>query len=142
MIRACLDVAEEAATRLAMKVPIAISLPRCLPEPGRYPHLAFGHCALGSDVPSYTIDPRGRLRACSVSQEILGDLRTEPWDAIVARAATGYLRAVAVLPEACAGCSDARSCRGGCRESARGATGGLGAPDPLAERVRENPRLT
>lgn len=132
MIRACLEVAEEATARLAMKVPIAISLPRCLPEPGRYPHLAFGRCALGSELPSYTVDPRGRLRACSVSQEVLGDLRSEPWETIAARAREGFFHEAAALPKACGGCPDARACGGGCRESARGATGGLDPPDPLA----------
>lgn len=132
MVAACLDVAEEATARLGIKVHVAISVPRCLPEPDRHPHLAFGHCALGSSTPPYTIDPWGRLRACSVSPEILGDLRVESWGTVVGRAKEAYFREVATVPADCRGCSHETSCRGGCRESARG-TGSLDRPDPLCQ---------
>ena len=131
MIRGCLAAAEEASVRLGMKTHVAISLPHCAMEAGDSPHLGFGGCSLSTGMPGYTIDPWGRLRACSVSPELLGDLRVEAWDVIVARAREGYLRDVCAVPETCMACAALQRCRGGCRESARAAVGGFGAMDPL-----------
>jgi radical SAM protein with 4Fe4S-binding SPASM domain len=131
MIRGCLEVAEAAFGRLGVKTHVAISLPHCAVGAGSYRHLIFGGCSLSSSSPGYTIDPWGRLRACSVSPEILGDLRVEGWDAIIARARAGYLRDVCAMPEACMSCAALRRCRGGCRESALAVRGVFGAMDPL-----------
>lgn len=131
MIQGCLDVAEDAATGLGVKTHIAISLPHCALDTGRYPHLSFGGCSLSTKTPGYTIDPWGRLRACSVSPEILGDLRIEGWNEIIDRARAGYLRDVCAMPEPCMSCADLSRCRGGCRESALAVSGSFGAMDPL-----------
>jgi len=134
MVRGCLAVAEDAVVRLGMRVYVAISLPHCAVEPDQTPHLAFGGCSLATGRPGFTIDPWGRLRACSVSSEILGDLREEGWDAILTRARAGYLRNIVAVPEGCMDCDALRRCRGGCRESARVAGGGFGQWDPLVDR--------
>jgi len=131
MIQGCLDAAEDAAIRLGMKTHIAISLPHCAVDTAASPHLSFGGCSLSTKTPGYTIDPWGRLRACSVSPEVLGDLRTEGWDEIVGRARAGYLRDVCAMPERCMSCASLQRCRGGCRESALHVAGGFGAMDPL-----------
>jgi len=131
MIQGCLDTADAATARLGMKVHVAISLPHCAVEPARTPSLTLGGCSLSTGTPGYTIDPWGRLRACSVSPAVLGDLREEAWDVIVSRAKDGYLRDVCAVPEACMSCAALRRCRGGCRESALAAGGGFGAMDPL-----------
>lgn len=133
MIRGCLEAAEAASERLGMKIHVAISLPHCAVGAGSYRHLSFGGCSLSSGAPGFTIDPWGRLRACSVSPEILGDLRTEDWDAIMGRAREGYLRDLCAMPEACMSCAALRRCRGGCRESALAVSGGFGAMDPLVD---------
>ena len=132
MIAECLDVAEQANVRLGLKVAVAISLPLCAIDPARYPHLRFGRCALSSDRPGLTIDPMGRLRGCSVSSEVLGDLRQESFGAIMARAEVGYLRTTRRLPDECGGCAVARACGGGCRESAATCFGSARRADPLA----------
>jgi len=131
-VRGCLDVAEDAVTRLGMRVHVAISLPLCIVDPRRYPHLRFGRCALTSGDPGYTIDPQGRLRACSVSPLVLGDLRREPWDVIVKRARATTLADLSRPPAVCAGCPMVDACGGGCRESARGVHGDTHQADPLA----------
>jgi radical SAM protein with 4Fe4S-binding SPASM domain len=135
MVASCLDVAREANEKLGMKVKAAISLPLCVPRADQLAGLKLGRCALGTEAPGYTVDPWGRLRACSVSPVILGDLRVEWWNDIMARASATYFREVSAVPPACQGCSLEARCGGGCRESARAAFGTLAYPDPLA-RVR------
>ena len=131
MIQGCLDAADAATVRLGMKIHIAISLPHCAVDPDRTPNLIFGGCSLSTGTPGYTIDPWGRLRACSVSPAVLGDLREEPWEVIVSRARGGYLRDVCAVSETCMNCEALQRCRGGCRESALASTGTYGAMDPL-----------
>ncbi len=128
----CLGVAEFATARLGMRVQVAISLPLCVADLRAYPHLSFGRCALGTAAPGFTLDPAGRLRACSVSPTVLGDLCREPFASIVARAETRYFAAMRAQPAACAGCPAWASCGGGCRETARGCYGDTARPDPLA----------
>ncbi len=132
MVAEDLDVASWARSNLGIRVNIAISLPLCLPGPRHQRFLKFGRCALATRSPGYTIDPWGRLRACSVSPIILGDLRSEPFEVIQERARSGYFREVAELPSECLGCGQAAACGGGCRESARSAFGALDRADPLA----------
>lgn len=133
MIRACLDHAQWANARLGMNVRVAIALPRCCTDLRRYPNLRFGRCALSSPSPGFTMDPSGRLRACSISPTVLGDLRKEPWAELLARAREGYFEELTRLPEACRGCPLAQRCGGGCRETARSCWGGRpGQLDPLA----------
>lgn len=136
MIADDLDVAAWARSAFGMKVNVAISLPLCLPSPKHRTALKFGRCALGTDVPGYTIDPWGRVRACSVSPVVLGDLRTESFQTIESRARSSYFREVAALPAECRDCSEAGACGGGCRESARSAFGTLERADPLATPFR------
>jgi pyrroloquinoline quinone biosynthesis protein E len=131
-VKACLQVAEEAVVRLGLRVHVAISLPLCMVDPRAYPHLRFGRCAATSGNPGFTLDPQGRLRACSTSPTILGDLRVEPWAVVMERARRGYLADMACTPHGCRGCPMMDSCGGGCRESALGVFGDLEHPDPLA----------
>lgn len=128
----CLEAAESASSALGLRVHVAISLPLCAVEPARYPHLQFGRCAVSGGTPGFTLDPAGHLRACSISSTVLGDLRVERWDDVVARATGGYFRDAARLPAACAGCALAAACRGGCRESAFARSGDWDHADPLA----------
>jgi len=132
MVSACLDVAAAAASKLGMRILVAISLPLCLPDAQRHAGLRFGRCSVGGQLPGYTIDPWGRLRACSVSPVILGDLKTESWSEIMQRERGRYFREVSCVPAACRGCTLEARCGGGCRESARAAYGDLDRPDPLA----------
>ncbi len=131
-VQECLDVSLKAVKRLGVRVHMAISLPLCLPTAEQLEGLSFGSCALGTGQPGYTIDPWGKLRACSVSSVPLGDLKNESWNSIIDRASTDYFPAASVIPVACSDCAFATRCRGGCRESARAAYGDLERPDPLA----------
>jgi len=132
MIGSCLDVAEEANTRLGMRVKIAISLPLCVADLSNYKHLRFGRCALSGGTPGLTIDPMGNLRVCSVSPTVLGNLRELYWGELMARV-DAYLARVAAPPGCCSHCSLVTRCGGGCRESARAHHDGEGQVDPLAQ---------
>ncbi len=136
MVASCLDAAEWANDRLGMKVSIAISLPLCVADTSRYPHLKLGRCSLQSATPGFTIDPLGNVRACAVSSTNLGNLADEPWEVIMARAREGYFKEMAAVPEACTSCVDLARCAGGCRESALACYGDLARPDPLASPVK------
>lgn len=131
-VATCLDVAEQAAVRLGVTVHVAISLPLCAAPPERHPHLTFGRCAVSGGNPGFTLDPQGRLRACSISPTVLGDLRTESWATVMERARAGYLARMAEVPSECRGCACVERCGGGCRESALAAFGDLDRADPLA----------
>ena len=132
MIAACLDKAEWANAQLGMNVSIAISLPHCVVDTSEYEHLTFGHCSILTSSPGFTIDSAGNLRACSVSPTILGNLRTEAWDAILARAREDYFAVMAAVPDVCRDCSLYARCGGGCRESALACSGDPTELDPLA----------
>ena len=131
-LQAALAVGEEANARLGMNVRVAISLPPCVANPADYPHLAFGRCAMTSDQPGFTIDPQGRVRSCSTSPTVLGDLRRERFLDVVARARREALAEAATPPDACVGCPWLAACGGGCRVSAEGTYGSLAHADPLA----------
>jgi len=131
MIASCLEVAEEANARLGMKVTIAISLPLCAVNPADYPNLAFGRCAISTDNPGFTMDPDGKLKACSISSTVLGDLRTEAWNAVLSRARKDYFQRMSTVPDDCVGCALVDRCGGGCRESVLSRHGDLNHPDPL-----------
>lgn len=128
---ACLASADRAVARLGLRVHVAISLPLCATPPERYPHLRFGRCAVSGGTPGFTLDPQGRLRACSISPTTLGDLTKESWAAVMERAREGYLAAMAEVPAECRGCAWVARCGGGCRESALAAFGDLDRADPL-----------
>lgn len=136
MVASCMEVAEEANSRLGMRVIMAITLPLCVVEIDRYPHLTFGRCALSTDNPGFTMDPAGNLRACSISSTVLGNLQTESWQAIMARAGKGYFRQMSAPPESCRACALLARCNGGCRESALQHYGDASHPDPLLEGSR------
>lgn len=131
MIVSCLDTAEWANTKLEMKVSVAISLPLCVTDRRRHPHVMLGTCALNSANPGFTLDCFGNLRACSISPTILGDLRKDSWEQIIARSQNRYFEKMATPPDACLDCPAVSHCGGGCRESTLAHYGTLNRPDPL-----------
>ena len=132
MLSQCLDVAQWAISRLGMDISVAISMPLCVADLQRFPHLKLGRCALGTNSPGFTVDPAGRLRACSISSTVLGDLRQESWSTVLQRARHSYFKKMAQTPSECVGCKLLARCGGGCRESAIACSSGETPPDPLA----------
>jgi radical SAM protein with 4Fe4S-binding SPASM domain len=124
-LRAC----ETLARRWEIRVSTAMPIPPCLVRWERYPWVRFGVCSSGSGQHNLVMDLEGRLRACNLCHRVLGSVWEHPLEEL---AAGPYLdRFRASLPPMCRGCPHARSCAGGCKESAFAAFGSLEAPDPL-----------
>ncbi|MBU1534103.1 radical SAM protein [Myxococcota bacterium] len=140
-IRQCLETAQWANEKLAMRVRVAISLPHCVADGLSLPNVSLGHCAITGDTPGLTLDSCGNLRACAVSSTVLGHLPHESLPLILKRAAHSYFDALKSLPPECRECTRLESCRGGCRESAM-KTGGPQSPDPLMQLLQEKNSAT
>lgn len=132
-IRSCMDVAIKAKRLFKLAVPVAISLPHCALTDEQRREIGLGRCAVGTASPGFTIDPWGRLRACSVSSTVLGDLLTETFSEIVSRNDTNYFSVFRTNPDECRGCALEAPCGGGCRESAAGIWGSWHRADPLRQ---------
>jgi radical SAM protein with 4Fe4S-binding SPASM domain len=89
----------------------------------------FGACSSGSGRHNLVMDLEGKLRTCNLSHRVLGSALEVDLDVLAAGPYLGEFRAA--LPAMCRGCPHARSCAGGCKESAYAAFGSLDAPDPL-----------
>ena len=117
------------ARRWQIRVSTAMPVPPCIVHTARYPWVRFGFCSSGSGQHNLVMDLEGQVRACNLSHRVLGSALEEPLSAL---ADDGYLAEFrSSLPLMCRGCPHARSCGGGCKESAFAAFGSLDAPDPL-----------
>lgn len=130
-IRRCVDLAITYKRIFRMNIPIAISLPHCAMTGTQRTDLLLGRCAVGTNDPGFTIDPWGRLRGCSVSSTVLGNLLTASFKEIISRNTESYFSVFRTSPAECRGCSLEAQCGGGCRESAAGTGGGWQRADPL-----------
>ncbi len=124
-LRAC----ETMARRWDIKVSTAMPIPPCIVRWERYPWVRFGVCSSGSGQHNLVMDLEGNLRACNLSHRVLGSVLERSLDELTAEPYLATFRAA--LPPMCRGCPYARSCAGGCKESAFAAFGSLQAPDPL-----------
>jgi radical SAM protein with 4Fe4S-binding SPASM domain len=101
-----------------------VTLGNCVP-PCFSESLGSGGCLAG--VASFVIDPWGKVRPCTVSGLICGDLLTQALDEIWH--SETLIRWTEVIPELCHGCAVLADCYGGCKSEAL--RSGLGR-DPLS----------
>ncbi len=128
-VEADLATANRLGPRYQIRVSTAMPIPPCLIRMGRYPHVQFGFCSVGSHSPNIVVDPLGNVRSCNLSSEILGNTRAQPFAEILANP---YLeRFPRTVPEPCRGCAYERSCQGGCKESGAATYGALGELEPF-----------
>lgn len=128
-VEADLEVADRLGPRYGIRVSTAMPIPPCLVRLKRYPNVQFGFCSVGSTSPNVVIDPLGNVRSCNLSSRILGNLRTERWAEIHARADLETFRRT--VPPVCRGCAYETTCQGGCKESGLATYGALDAPEPF-----------
>lgn len=134
MVRDCLERIPSLSSKYGMEIALLIAVPHCLFD-GAALHRStprVGYCAIAAGEPHWTLSPSGEVRPCSVSPVSLGNLTGQGWSRIAGR----YRREVLPifrerLPLVCRQCDRLERCLGGCRESARGATGELTGRDPL-----------
>jgi PqqA peptide cyclase len=121
-----LDQAEAFSLRYHFSISCGVPMPACIFDLSRYSKLDFGSCGAGTTNSYYTVDPAGRLRPCNHSPTILGDLKRQRLDEILA--GSGLASFVAACPPECANCRLSNECRGGCKAVSEQC---IGAPDVL-----------
>lgn len=128
-VEANLDTADRLGRRWGIFVSTAMPIPPCLVRLDRYSWIKFGFCSTGSRSPNLVVDPLGNLRSCNLSSHIMGNLIEQSWSAVMRDPYPRRFRKR--LPALCRGCTHARSCQGGCKESARATFGSLEHPEPF-----------
>jgi len=128
-IEADLEVAQRRGQELGVRVGTAMPVPPCLVRTERYPWVRFGYCSTGTHAPNLVVDVLGNVRSCNLSDQVLGNLLTEDWDAIMAHPYPKRFRKE--LPSECAVCPYRSSCTGGCKESSYAVFGECSHLDPL-----------
>jgi radical SAM protein with 4Fe4S-binding SPASM domain len=128
-IEADLQACETMARRWGIRVGTAMPIPPCIVRTARYPWVRFGACSSGVGQHNLVMDLEGSLRACNLSHRVLGSALEQSLERLATEPYLAEFRAA--LPAMCRGCPHARSCAGGCKESAFAAFGSLDAPDPL-----------
>ncbi len=128
-VEADLETAQRLGPRYQIHVSTAMPIPPCLIRMGRYPHVKFGFCSVGSHSPNIVIDPLGNVRSCNLSNTVLGNIREQSWAELHTHP---YLQSFPrTVPATCRGCAYERTCQGGCKESGAATGGGLEALDPF-----------
>ena len=134
-VEANLRTADALGRKWNIRVATAMPIPPCLIRLERYRWVEYGFCSTGTHSPNLVVDPSGDLRACNLSATVLGNVVTRDWGKLMRHR---YLRRFnRALPEICRGCTHARTCRGGCKESALATYGSLEHPEPFLHRALE-----
>jgi radical SAM protein with 4Fe4S-binding SPASM domain len=134
---------EEAArvcAGLGLKLGAAVTVPSCVWRDPARPPLRSGVCSLVGPRTTVTLAPDGRVRSCSISTSIAGDLTKEPFEVIAARLWERELEPLRrTRPAPCVSCSLYERCLGGCRLSGLACGEGPDHPDPLITRPPGGP---
>lgn len=124
-----LETLETLARAWGIGAATAMPIPPCLVRVERFEHVQLGFCSTGTDSPNIVLEASGAVRSCNLASGVLGDLRVQDWAEIHANP---YQREFPhELPEMCRPCVYARSCQGGCKESAFATFGARTHPEPL-----------
>ncbi len=124
-----LAVADRVAGELRLNVACSIPIMPCLVDTSRFANLGFGTCAVGTAAAYYTVDPAGDVRPCNHASTVLGNAWREPMAAILGGERLAPF--MTPLPSVCTACSQADTCRAGCRASAEVCGPGIGAAEPF-----------
>jgi radical SAM protein with 4Fe4S-binding SPASM domain len=132
-IRDNLETAERLGRAWGIRVGTAMPIPPCVVRTDHLRWVRAGMCSTGSASPNLVVDPLGNVRSCNLSSTVLGNVREQHFSTILAHPHLRGFRLM--LPELCQGCVHARSCQGGCKESAFACGGSYEAADPLVARA-------
>lgn len=124
------DISEEMCRYYGVQAALGVpNIPCRIPEK-KYRKIAFGNC--GAGINWFAIDPFGRVRICNHSPTILGDLKTQSFEAIWNHPILENFRNLKYVPAQCrSDCKHRKTCRGGCRAVAETMFNDFSAPDPL-----------
>lgn len=112
-----------------MKLQVTMPVPRCVVEHADYPHVTFGGCPIGTEAQELALGPDGKLRNCTLHEEVIGDATEESFATLVASPAVATYRDV--TPEFCAPCPLSKTCLGGCGAAAAWVLGEPRGLDPF-----------
>lgn len=119
--------------RHGLKLASVVTIPPCAwPDP-THPPLKVGVCSLMGPRTTVTVGPDGSVRSCTLSERVVGNLKTDDWEVLAERLweqEIGPCRSH--IPPQCRACVFLGRCHGGCRLSAEKVFGSLDHPDPLA----------
>ena len=124
-----LDVAQELHDQWKLPISCSIAMPPCLFDHGRWKGLGFGYCSAGTERAYYTLDPLGNVRPCNHSPTILGNIRRDGLERMIASYAMADF--YAARPAFCEGCSLEKTCLGGCKAAAEACFGSAWECDPF-----------
>ena len=130
-VRRSADIAEEVLSRARRYGHFGTELPACLLDASRYRYLnVTTGCSAATGF--FCVGPGGMIRVCNHSPVEIA--RWDEWESLPANEEWMHYFRHDYLPAACAGCSRAAACMGGCREAARVLYGSPVSPDPLMAR--------
>lgn len=119
-----------AAKEHGMNVDVLEPVAHCMftaKERKRYSHFLQNRtCSAG--ISDAVVAPNGDIRPCVLSDEIVGNILREGWDACWQRLERWCKPAI--LPHRCLQCAVVDDCGGGCRVAALSMNGSITAPDP------------
>ncbi len=127
-----LRAADEAAPRLALKVPCTMPIPPCVIDRKAFPHIRFGSCSAGTAVGEPALNANGDLRLCTLQKSPVGNLFAGDgarWSELPG--VTAFRQAI---PAFCQGCAYQATCLGGCGAAAEWRTGCAAELDPFVAR--------
>ena len=109
-------------------------IPQCMVDEQNYPRVRFGQCSAGTDRAEYAIDPRGRLKLCTLQRDTIGSVLENRLADLTAD--ESIVRFRASMPLFCEPCPHRSGCLGGCGAAAEWTFGDPAQLDPfLAQHV-------
>jgi len=129
-----LEQADRFAAAHDVKVHCTMPIPRCMIDEGDYPRVRFGQCSAGTERGEYAIDPRGRLKLCTLQRCTMGSVLDESLEDLIVGESSARFRAS--IPLFCEPCPHRAGCLGGCGAAAEWVFGHSAELDPfLAQHV-------
>lgn len=129
-----LEQAERFAAAHEVRIHCTMPIPQCMIDEQGYPRVRFGQCSAGTDRAEYAIDPRGRLKLCTLQRRTIGSVMENRLADLIADESIARFRAS--IPLFCEPCPHRAGCLGGCGAAADWTFGDSAQLDPfLAQHV-------
>ena len=129
-----LEQAERFAAAHEVRIHCTMPIPQCMIDEQDYPRVRFGQCSAGTGRAEYAIDPRGRLKLCTLQRRTIGSVLDNRLADLIADESIARFRAS--IPLFCEPCPHRAGCLGGCGAAAEWTFGDPAQLDPfLAQHV-------
>ena len=133
-VLAALEQAERFAAAREVTIHCTMPIPQCMIDEQDYPRVRLGQCSAGTHCAEYAVDPRGRLKLCTLQRCSIGGVLDNRLADLIADESTARFRAS--IPLFCEPCPHRAGCLGGCGAAAEWTFGDPAQLDPfLAQHV-------